>query len=114
VRVVSSGQVGTVAHQTLTEWGWLCDVVYDGTSARQQDALDAALAAYDAERRPAATEAIERNHQQALRIWPPNPHDDPWSLAEAFNPAKGWGARGAGWGQNPAALAEVGAASDAT
>jgi 2-polyprenyl-6-methoxyphenol hydroxylase-like FAD-dependent oxidoreductase len=73
------------------------------------DVLDAALAAYDAERRPAANEAIERNHQQALRIWPPNPHDDPYGLAEAFNPDTGWGAGNAGWGQNPAALAEVGA-----
>jgi len=78
------------------------------TSPAQLDALDAALAAYDAERRPAAAEAIERNHQQALRIWPSNPHDDPYGLAEAFNPDRGWGAAGAGWGQNPAALAEVG------
>lgn len=84
----------------------------DLTSTTERDALDAALDAYDAERRPAAAEAIERNHQQALRIWPPNPHDDPYGLAEAFNPARGWGARGAGWGQNPAALAEVAAASD--
>jgi 2-polyprenyl-6-methoxyphenol hydroxylase-like FAD-dependent oxidoreductase len=80
----------------------------DPTTLAQQDALDAALAAYDAERRPASAEAIERNHQQALRIWPPNPHDDPYGLAEAFNPERGWGAAGAGWGQNPAALAEVG------
>jgi hypothetical protein len=33
VRVVSSGQVGMVVHQTLTEWGWLCDVLYDSASA---------------------------------------------------------------------------------
>ena len=80
----------------------------DPTTPAQLDALDEALAAYDAERRPAATEAIERNHQQALRIWPPNPHDDPYGLADAFNPDRGWGAGGAGWGQNPAALAGIG------
>jgi 2-polyprenyl-6-methoxyphenol hydroxylase-like FAD-dependent oxidoreductase len=75
------------------------------SNARQLDALDAALAAYDAERRPAAETAIEANHRQSLRIWPPNPHDDPEAYAEALNPTAGWGARGAGWGQNPAALA---------
>jgi 2-polyprenyl-6-methoxyphenol hydroxylase-like FAD-dependent oxidoreductase len=75
----------------------------------QLDALDAALAAYDAERRPAAEAAIESNHQQALRIWPSNAHDDPEGYAKALNPNFGWGARGAGWGQNPAAFAEVGA-----
>jgi 2-polyprenyl-6-methoxyphenol hydroxylase-like FAD-dependent oxidoreductase len=78
------------------------------STAKQLDALDAALAAYDQERRPAAATAIESNHQQALRIWPPNPHDDPEGYARALNPNFGWGARGAGWGQNPAALAEVG------
>jgi 2-polyprenyl-6-methoxyphenol hydroxylase-like FAD-dependent oxidoreductase len=80
------------------------------STAKQLDALDAALAAYDEERRPAAATAIESNHQQALRIWPPNPHDDPEAYARALNPSFGWGARGAGWGQNPAALAEVGPA----
>jgi 2-polyprenyl-6-methoxyphenol hydroxylase-like FAD-dependent oxidoreductase len=80
------------------------------STATQLDALDAALAAYDAERRPAAASAIESNHQQALRIWPPNPHDDPEGYTRACNPSFGWGARGAGWGQNPAALAEVGPA----
>lgn len=78
------------------------------SSPAAQDRLDAALEAYDAERRPAAETAIEQNHRQALRIWPSNPHDDPYGIAEAFNPARGWGARGAGWGQNPAALAEAG------
>ncbi len=74
-------------------------------TATQLDALDAALAAYDAERRPAAEAAIEANHRQALRIWPANPHDDPDAYAQTLNPVAGWGARGAGWGQNPAALA---------
>ena len=78
------------------------------STAKQLDALDAALEAYDAERRPAAEAAIEANHQQSLRLWPANPHDDPQAYAEACNPAGRWGARGAGWGQNPAALAEVG------
>jgi 2-polyprenyl-6-methoxyphenol hydroxylase-like FAD-dependent oxidoreductase len=80
------------------------------STAKQLDALDAALQAYDAERRPAAEAAIDANHRQALRIWPPNPHDDPEAYARALNPSFGWGARGAGWGQNPAALAEVGPA----
>jgi 2-polyprenyl-6-methoxyphenol hydroxylase-like FAD-dependent oxidoreductase len=78
------------------------------SNGRQFDALDAALSAYDAERRPAAAAAIEANHQQSLRLWPPNPHDDPAAYAETCNPAGRWGAGGAGWGQNPAALAEVG------
>jgi hypothetical protein len=78
------------------------------STAKQLDTLDAALAAYDAERRPAAESAIESNHQQSLRLWPENPHDDPVAYAEGCNPAGRWGAGGAGWGQNPAALAEVG------
>jgi 2-polyprenyl-6-methoxyphenol hydroxylase-like FAD-dependent oxidoreductase len=78
------------------------------STAKQLGALDAALEAYDAERRPAAEAAIEANHQQSLRIWPPNAHDDPEAYAKGLDPSFGWGARGAGWGQNPAALAEVG------
>jgi 2-polyprenyl-6-methoxyphenol hydroxylase-like FAD-dependent oxidoreductase len=78
------------------------------STATQLDELDAALLAYDAERRPAAEAAIEANHQQSLRIWPTNAHDDPEGYAKGLNPSFGWGARGAGWGQNPAALAEVG------
>lgn len=69
-----------------------------------RNALDAALAAYDAERRPAAALALEHNHQQALRIWPPHPEDDPDGYARAANPAVGWGVGGAGWGRDPAAL----------
>jgi hypothetical protein len=52
--------------------------------------------------------AIEANHQHSLRLWPINPHDDPRAYAEGCNSAGGRGARGVGWGQNPAALAEIG------
>jgi 2-polyprenyl-6-methoxyphenol hydroxylase-like FAD-dependent oxidoreductase len=72
--------------------------------------LDAALSAYDAERRPAASAAIERNHQQALRIWPPDPETDPEAYARAADPTAGWGVGGAGWGQDPAALSLTAAA----
>jgi 2-polyprenyl-6-methoxyphenol hydroxylase-like FAD-dependent oxidoreductase len=70
-------------------------------------ALDEALAAYEAERRPAAALAIEHNHRQSLRIWPAPSEIDPWAYARAANPASGWGAGGAGWGQDPAALGAV-------
>jgi 2-polyprenyl-6-methoxyphenol hydroxylase-like FAD-dependent oxidoreductase len=66
--------------------------------------LDGALRAYDAERRPAASAAIERNHAQALRIWPPDPETDPEAYARAADPTAGWGVGGAGWGRDPAAL----------
>lgn len=39
VRVVTSGEVGTVVHRTLTEWGWLCDVIYDSNSARRSHTI---------------------------------------------------------------------------
>ena len=68
-------------------------------------ALDEALRAYDAERRPAAAAAIQRNHEQAERIWMNNVHLDPDAYARAADPNAGWGVRGAGWGQDPAALA---------
>jgi 2-polyprenyl-6-methoxyphenol hydroxylase-like FAD-dependent oxidoreductase len=67
--------------------------------------IDAALAAYDAERRPAASAAIQHNHQQALRIWQSDLFRDPDAYAQAINPTGGWGVSGAGWGQDPAALA---------
>jgi 2-polyprenyl-6-methoxyphenol hydroxylase-like FAD-dependent oxidoreductase len=68
-------------------------------------ALDAALHAYSAERRPAAALAIEHNHQQASRIWTDNCHLDPHTYARNADPNAGvWGVGGAGWGQNPAAL----------
>ena len=66
--------------------------------------VDAALEAYDAERRPAARTAVEANHQQALRIWQSDLFRDPDAYAEAINPNAGWGAGNAGWGQDPAAL----------
>jgi len=68
-------------------------------------ALDAALRAYQAERRPAAALAIEHNHQQAGRIWTNDCHLDPHAYARDADPNAGtWGVGGAGWGQNPAAL----------
>ena len=67
--------------------------------------IDTALAAYDAERRPAANAAIQHNHQQALRIWQSDLFREPDAYAQAINPTAGWGVSGAGWGQDPAALA---------
>ena len=67
--------------------------------------IDHALAAYDAERRPAATAAIARNHAQALRIWQSDLFRDPDAYAQAIDPTAAWGVSGAGWGQDPAALA---------
>jgi 2-polyprenyl-6-methoxyphenol hydroxylase-like FAD-dependent oxidoreductase len=67
--------------------------------------IDAALAAYDAERRPAANAAIQHNHQHALRIWQSDLFRDPDAYAQAINPTAGWGVSNAGWGQDPAALA---------
>jgi 2-polyprenyl-6-methoxyphenol hydroxylase-like FAD-dependent oxidoreductase len=67
-------------------------------------ALDAALRAYQAERRPAAALALEHNHQQAGRIWMNGCHRDPYTYARHADPNAGWGVEGAGWGENPAAL----------
>lgn len=67
--------------------------------------LDEVLAAYDAERRPAAATAIASNHAQALRIWQSDLYRDPDAYARAIDPTGSWGAGGAGWGQDPAALA---------
>jgi 2-polyprenyl-6-methoxyphenol hydroxylase-like FAD-dependent oxidoreductase len=77
-------------------------LVLDGRGPAE---LDAALAVYDAERRPATISAIERNHQQALRIWQSDLFRDPGAYARAIDPTGGWGVGGAGWGQDPAALA---------
>lgn len=83
----------------------IAPVLLDGaaTPARLA-ALDRALAAYDAERRPAAAQAIEHNHRQSLRIWTPDPEADLEGYTRAANPATGWGVHGAGWGRDPAAL----------
>src|SRR4051812_4812986 len=67
-------------------------------------ALDAALHAYSAERRSAAAVALERNHAQSQRIWTDDCHLDPHAYARNADPTSGWGAAGAGWGQDPAAL----------
>ncbi len=67
--------------------------------------IDAALEAYDAERRPAAVTAVASNHAQAMRIWQSDLFRDPDAYAQAIDPTSGWGAGGAGWGQDPAALA---------
>ena len=66
--------------------------------------IDAALRAYDERRRPAARQAVEANHAQALRIWQSELFRNPDAYAAAINPSSGWGAGGAGWGQDPAAL----------
>jgi 2-polyprenyl-6-methoxyphenol hydroxylase-like FAD-dependent oxidoreductase len=67
-------------------------------------AIDVALQAFDAERRPAAAAAIAENHRQAQRIWEPGVESNPHAFAAAANPTAAWGVGGAGWGQNPAAL----------
>ena len=67
--------------------------------------VDAALEAYDAERRPAAVAAVAANHAQALRLWQSDLFRDPEAYARAVDPTTGWGVGGTGWGQDPAALA---------
>jgi 2-polyprenyl-6-methoxyphenol hydroxylase-like FAD-dependent oxidoreductase len=74
------------------------------TASADPAALDAALHAYSAERRPAAGVALERNHEQSRRIWTDDCHLDPYAYARNADPTSGWGAGGAGWGQDPAAL----------
>lgn len=66
--------------------------------------VDAALAAYDAERRPAAEAAVEANHRQAIRIWLSDLYKDPEAYAQAIDPRGDWGVGGAGWGADPAAI----------
>jgi 2-polyprenyl-6-methoxyphenol hydroxylase-like FAD-dependent oxidoreductase len=66
--------------------------------------VDAALETYNAERRPAAITAITSNHAQALRLWQSELFRDPDGYARAIDPSGAWGAGGAGWGQDPAAL----------
>jgi 2-polyprenyl-6-methoxyphenol hydroxylase-like FAD-dependent oxidoreductase len=68
------------------------------------DALDERLAAYDAERRPAAAAALEHNHRQAMRIWQSGVQHDEDAYVRAVNPNAEWGVGGAGWGKDPAAL----------
>ncbi len=67
--------------------------------------IDTALAAYEAERHPAAVAAVEANHAQALRLWQSDLFKDPDAYARAVDPTGSWGAGGAGWGADPAALA---------
>jgi 2-polyprenyl-6-methoxyphenol hydroxylase-like FAD-dependent oxidoreductase len=71
-------------------------------------ALDQQLAAYDAERRPAAAAALEQNHRQAMRIWQAGVQHDPDAYVRAVDPNAEWGVGGAGWGKDPAALGASG------
>jgi 2-polyprenyl-6-methoxyphenol hydroxylase-like FAD-dependent oxidoreductase len=109
--------VGDAAHTThpagatgmnlaITGAARLVELVAPALTAGADDpmALDAALHAYSAERRPAAAVALERNHQQSQRIWTDDCHLDPEAYARNADPTSGWGAGGAGWGQDPAAL----------
>jgi 2-polyprenyl-6-methoxyphenol hydroxylase-like FAD-dependent oxidoreductase len=82
----------------------LAPLLLDGADG---SALDEALAAYDAERRPAARVAIEANHAQAMRLWGSDLFRDPDAYARAVDPTGGWGAGGVGWGQDPAALSQA-------
>jgi 2-polyprenyl-6-methoxyphenol hydroxylase-like FAD-dependent oxidoreductase len=106
--------VGDAAHAThpagatgmslaITGADELAELVAPALSSGAPDAeLDALLAAYDAERRPAANAAVAANHQQALRLWQSELFRDPQAYAAAVNPSSGWGANAAAWGQNPA------------
>lgn len=67
--------------------------------------LDRALAAYDAERRPAAARALEAAHAQAVRLYEGELFRDADAFARAVDPRAAWTAGGAGWGQDPAAVA---------
>jgi 2-polyprenyl-6-methoxyphenol hydroxylase-like FAD-dependent oxidoreductase len=69
--------------------------------------IDEALEAYNRDRRPAAITAINSNHTQALRLWQSELFRDPDGYARAIDPSGTWGAGGAGWGQDPAALSAV-------
>jgi len=83
----------------------LAPALASGTAAQ----IDAVLEAYDAERRPAAVAAVASNHQQALKLWQSDLYRDPKAYAKAVDPTGSWGAGGAGWGQDPAALSLVAA-----
>ncbi len=74
----------------------------DGTD----DEIDAALAAYDTERRPAAARALDAAHAQGERLYESDLFRDADAFARAVDPAAAWTAGGLGWGQDPAALAE--------
>jgi 2-polyprenyl-6-methoxyphenol hydroxylase-like FAD-dependent oxidoreductase len=82
----------------------LADLLAPALRDGSTEEIDRALRAYDAERRPAAVAAVESNHLQALRLWQSDLFRDPRKYAEAVNPSGAWGAGGAGWGQDPAAL----------
>jgi 2-polyprenyl-6-methoxyphenol hydroxylase-like FAD-dependent oxidoreductase len=70
-------------------------------------AMDEALEAYDAARRPAAMSALAATHAQALRQWESNLYRDAEAFARAVDPQATYGAGGAGWGQNPGAVVKV-------
>lgn len=91
--------------QAITEAAKLADLIAPvilskGSLAKVDDALER----YNEERHPAAVLAVSANHQQALRLWQSDLHKDPDAYARAVDPASSWGAGGAGWGQDPAAL----------
>jgi 2-polyprenyl-6-methoxyphenol hydroxylase-like FAD-dependent oxidoreductase len=78
--------------------------LWERAGVRDLQAIDAQLAAYDAERRPAASAALEHNHRQAMRIWQAGVQHDPEAYVRAVDPNAEWGVGGAGWGKDPAAL----------
>ena len=79
-------------------------ILTESPSPARDAAIDVAVGAFDAERRPAAAAAVAENHRQALRIWEAGVERDPYAYAAAANPTGPWGVGGAGWGQDPAAL----------
>jgi len=86
----------------------LAELACPALEGGSDDDLDATLMAYDAERRPAAALAVAANHAQAERLWGGDLHRDPDAYAAAVDPRAAWGAGGAGWGRDPAALALAG------
>jgi 2-polyprenyl-6-methoxyphenol hydroxylase-like FAD-dependent oxidoreductase len=91
--------------QAITEAAKLADLIAPVLLSKGSTAkVDEALERYDGERRPAARAAVSANHEQALRLWQSDLHKDPDAYARAVDPTSSWGAGGAGWGQDPAAL----------
>ena len=93
--------VGDAAHTTNPAGATGMSLAIAGGDA----AVDDALAAYGSERRPAAARALAAAHAQALRLYEGDLFRDAEAYARAVDPNARWTAGGAGWGEDPAALA---------
>lgn len=92
----------------------LAEMLAAAVGHADQAAVDAALAAYEAERRSAARVVVEANHERAMKIWGGDVHRDPREYARWIDPETAWGPGGAGWGRDPAGLALGSAEKKAT